>query len=195
MLADKFTQIERSHRRVLLAAMAAVASVGLYKWILAPYTGQLLAAQHYESTLDGAIQKAGNLDTTLESEKVKIDELTKEYDRQKYELFTAAEAREFFASLPNIVRQAGCMIQSVSSVPESKSGSQNQPADGTGISPRKAVVSVIGGYSGLVEFLGRMQRFERKVWIDSVKMETGGTGALKCQVVLTLYCIERAETN
>ena len=69
MLVDKIIQIDSSHRRVLLVALVVVAAVGLYRWILAPYNGQLLAAQQYESTLDSVIHKADVLGTTLEAKR------------------------------------------------------------------------------------------------------------------------------
>jgi Tfp pilus assembly protein PilO len=194
MLVDKITQINRSHRRVLLVALAVIASVGLYRWILAPYQGQLLAAQRYESALDGALNKAGILGTTLEEKKSKLEELTKKSERLRNEVFTANEVREFFASLQNTVCQAGCVIQSVSEIPDSRSGEQNQAEDGSNVVARKAVVTIVGGYNNIIEFLKKLRTSERKVWIESVRMDAGGDGKLKCQAVLTLYCINRVET-
>jgi hypothetical protein len=194
MLVDKITQLERSHRRALLIALTVIATIGLYRWILGPYHGQLLAAQKYESVLDSTLHRAGVMDTTLAAKKAKIEKLTVESERLRYELFTPNDVRGFFVSLQNTVLQAGCVIQSVSAVPESKGGAQNQLEDVSGIVGKKAVVTVIGGYNNIVEFLDKLQKSERKVWIESVKMDAGGNGKLKCQVVLTLYCIERMET-
>jgi Tfp pilus assembly protein PilO len=194
MLLDKITQIERSHRRVLLVALAVVASVGLYRWILAPYHGQLLAAQRYESSLNGALHKGGVLGTTLEEKKAELEELTKKSERLRNEVFTANEVSEFFASLQNTVGGAGCVLQSVSEIPDSRDGAQNQPEDGSNVIARKAVVTVVGGYNNIIEFLKKLQTNERKVWIESVRMDAGSNGKLKCQAVLSLYCINRMET-
>ena len=193
MSVDKIIQIDSSHRRVLLAALVVVAAVGLYRWILAPYSGQLLAAQEYESTLDRVIHKVDVLGTTWETKKAKVEKLTKESVRLRNELFTPGEVRDFFASLQVNAQQAGCVIQSVSS---GRGGSQNQPEDSSGIVSRGAVVTVVGGYGDIVGFLKGLQTSEHKVWIDSVKLETGGgVGKLKCQVVLTIYCINSLETT
>jgi Tfp pilus assembly protein PilO len=194
MLLDKINQIERSHRRVLLAALAVIASVGLYRWILAPYQKQLLAAQRYESTLDGALCKTEVLGTTLDEKKANLAELTKKSERLRNGIFTANEASEFFASLQNTVGQAGCVLQSVSEIPDSRDGAQNQPEDGSNVVARKAVVTIVGGYNNIIEFLKKLQANERKVWIESVRMDTGTNGKLKCQAALTLYCINRMET-
>jgi hypothetical protein len=92
--------------------------------------------------------------------------------------------------LPSLVNQSGCVIQSVSAVPETQ---KNQQGDGSGIAPKKANVIFTGGYNDIINFLGLLQNYERKVWIESVRMDTGGAGKLKCQVLLTLYCVERVE--
>jgi hypothetical protein len=177
-----------------MAAIAVVASVGLYRWILAPYHGQLLAAQRYESALDGALNKSGVLGTTLEKKKAELDELTKKSERLRNEVFTVNEVSEFFASLPNTVGLAGCALQSVSEIPDSRSDSQNQPEDGSNVVARKAVVIIVGGYNNIIEFLKKLQTSQRKVWIETVRMDAGTNGKLKCQAVLTLYCINRVET-
>jgi len=192
MLAEKIIQINRSHRRVLLISLVVIAAVAMYRWILSPYTGQLLAAQKYNYTLDSAIHKTGVMGTLLEAKKAKTGELAKESDRLRNQLFTPQEARQFFASLPAAVRQTGCVTQSVSIVPETQRGSQN---DSSGIVAKKAAVTVIGGYNDIIKFLGGLQTSEHKVWIESVRIDAGGAGKLKCQVLLTLYCIERVETN
>lgn len=189
---EKFIQIERSHRRVLLIALAAIVVFGLYRWILAPHTNQLLAAQRYNSSLDATIRKADFMSTVLEKKKTKIVELTKESDRLRNQLFTQNEARRFFASLPSVVAQSGCAVLSVSAVPDAQRNTQN---DTPATAPKKAMVTIIGGYNGITKFLGALQNYEHKVWIESVRIDAGGAGKLKCQVLLTLYCIERVETN
>ena len=66
---EKITSIKRSHRRVLLIALAAIVVFALYQWILAPHTNQLLAAQRYNSSLDAAIHKAEFMRTVIEKKK------------------------------------------------------------------------------------------------------------------------------
>lgn len=192
MSVEKIIQIERSHRRVLLIAIVAIAAFALYRWILAPHTNQLLAAQRYNSALDGAIHKAGFLGTIQELKKAKIEELTKESDRQRNQLFSSPEVRQFLASLPSVVSRSGCVVQSVSAAPEAP---RNPQSDGSGIVAKRAIVTFTGGYNNVIKFIGAIQDSEQKVWIESVRMETGGAGKLKCQVLLTVYCIERAENS
>jgi Tfp pilus assembly protein PilO len=192
MLAEKIIQINRSHRRVLLISLVVISAVAMYRWILSPYTGQLLAAQKYNCTLDSSIHKAGLMETLLEAKKAKTGELAKESDRLRNQLFTPQEARQFFASLPAAVRQTGCVTQSVSIVPETQ---RNPQGDGSGIVAKKATVTVIGGYNDIIKFLEGLQASEHKVWVESVRIDAGGAGKLKCQVLLTLYCIERVENS
>jgi len=188
MSVEKFIQIERSRRRVLLIALAAIVVFAMYRWILAPHTSQLLAAQRYNSSLDAAIHKAEFMSTVLEKKKTKITELTKESDRLRNQLFTQNEARRFFASLPSVAVQSGCAVISVSLTPNTQNGT---PA----IAPKKAMVSITGGYNGITKFIGVLQNYERKVWIESVRIDAGGAGKLKCQVLLTVYCIEHVENS
>jgi hypothetical protein len=108
------------------------------------------------------------------------------------QLFTQNEARRFFASLPSVAAQSGCAVLSVSAVPDAQQNTQ----DGTpAITPKKATVNIIGGYNGITKFIGALQNYERKVWIESVRIDAGGAGKLKCQVLLAVYCIERMENS
>jgi Tfp pilus assembly protein PilO len=187
---EKLTSIERSHRRILLIAMAAIVIFGLYRWILAPHTNQLLAAQRYKSSLDAAVSKADFMRTEMENKKSKIEELTKESDSLRNKLFTQNEVRRLFASLPSVAAQSGCAVLSVSTAPNAQPNTQG---DSPAITAKKATVTIIGGYNGITKFVGVLQDHERKVWIDSVKIDAGGAGKLKCQVSLTVYCNEHAE--
>ena len=188
MLVERITSIERSHRRVLLVALAAIVVFVLYQWILAPHTSQLLAAQKYNSSLDAAIRKADFMRTDIEKKKSEIEELTKKSDRLRNQLFTQNESRRFFASLPSVVAQSGCAVMSINAQQNMQNGT---PA----IAPKKAMVTITGGYNGITKFIDALQSYEHKVWIDSVKIDAGGAGKLKCQVLLTLYCIERVENS
>jgi Tfp pilus assembly protein PilO len=193
MSVERIIGIKCSHRRVLLVALAAIMVFALYQWILAPHTSQLLAAQRYKSSLDAGIHKAEFMSTIIEKKKTKIDELTKESDRLRNQLFTQKEARRFFASLPSVAAQSGCAVVSVSTVPDAQQNTQ----DGTpAITPKKATVTITGGYNGITKFIGVLQNYERKVWIGSVRIDAGGgAGKLKCQALLTVYCIEREENS
>lgn len=191
---EKITGIERSHRRVLLVAMAAIAVFALYRWILAPHTNQLLAAQRYNSSLDEAIQKADLMRSDMENKKIRIEELTRESDRLRNQLFTQNEARRFFAFLPSLAVQSGCAVMSVSSASDSQQNAQNTQ-DTPAIAGKKATVTIVGRYNGITDFIGALQNYEHKVWIESVKIDAGGAGKLKCQVLVAIYCVERVENS
>jgi len=191
MSVERIISIKRSHRRVLLIALAAIMVFGLYRWILAPHTTQLLAAQRYKSSLDAGIHKAEFMSTIIEKKKTKIEELTRESDRLRNQLFTQKEARRFFSSLSSVAAKSGCAVVSVSAVPNTQ---QNTQDGAPAITPKKATVTIIGGYNGITKFIGVLQNYERKVWIESVGIDAGGgAGKLKCQALLTVYCIEREE--
>ncbi len=190
MLAERISSIKCSHRRILLAALAAIVVFASYRWILAPHTSQLLAAQRYNSLLDAAMHKADLMSTVLEKKKAKVEELSRESDRQRNQLFTQNEAHRFFASLPSVADQAGCNVVSVSAVPDVQ---QNTQGDTNAIVAKKAMVTITGGYNGITRFIGVLQNYERKVWIGSMKIDAAGPGKLKCQTLLTIYCTEPVE--
>jgi len=192
MLADKLKHLDSSSRRALLMGLVVLTAVAIYCWLLSPFRNQLLAAQRYNSTLDSSIHKVRVLDTTLEAKKAKLEEMRKAFARLRNELFTQDEARDFLATLPTMIRSTGCVVQSLSSNPEQRGGSQNQP-DNSGIAGKKASVTVIGGYNSIVKLFDNLQTSKRKVWIESVRMDTGA-GKLKCQMMLTLYCVDSMET-
>jgi Tfp pilus assembly protein PilO len=190
MSVEKIIGIERSHRRVLLIAIVVVVVFGLYRWILAPHTNELMAAHRYKSSLNSAIHKADLMRIAMENKKTKIAEMTKESERLRNQLFTQNEARQFLSSLPSIAVESDCTIMSVSTVPDAQKNAQDStPA----IAPKKATVTITGGYIGITKFMDTLQNYEHKVWIDSVNIDSGGAGKLKCQALLTVYCIEHAE--
>ena len=185
----------RTYRRVLLLALVVIATVGLYRWILAPYGGQLLAAQKYDFALGSVLRKARVLGKTLEAKKNKLEELTAESARLRGELFAPDEMRVFFASLPAAAGRTGCAIQSINTPSEQRGGSISPPAEGSGIIEKKAIVTFTGGYGNIIGLIKELQTCQRKVWIDSVRIDTGGNaGKLKCQLTLTLYCVDNMET-
>lgn len=195
MPAEKNIKLDRSSRRVLLAAIGVCAIVGLYRWILWPYSNQLFAAHQHEAALDENIRRADFLGATLEKKKAKLEEMSKEAERLRNEFFTADEARVFFASLATIGGQAGCVIQSVT-LPPGQRNAGEQANDKSGVVSRKAIVTVLGGYNDIVRFLNKITGWHRKIWIESVSIDAGGnTGKLKCQALLTLYCIEPMESD
>jgi hypothetical protein len=75
--------------------MAIIAVFGLYRWILAPHTEELLAAQKYNSALDEAIRKTGFLGSLQQMKRSKIEELTNESNQQRNQLFSLQEMRQF----------------------------------------------------------------------------------------------------
>jgi Tfp pilus assembly protein PilO len=190
MLVEKNIKLDRSSRRVLLAALGVIAVVGLYRWILRPYGSQLYAAHRHEAALDENIRKADFLGMTLKKNKATLEQMSKETQRLRGEFFTVEEARVFFASLATIGKQAGCVIQSVT-LPPGQSGAAEQASDTSGVFSKKASVTVVGGYNNIVRFLDKITGWQRRIWIESVSIDIdGGSGKLKCQALLTLYCIE-----
>jgi hypothetical protein len=102
--------------------------------------------------------------------------------------------REFFVSLSAIAKRTGCIIQSVSSPSGQQGGSPNPAGDSSGIIAKKAEVSIAGGYGNIVAFIKELQTYQRKVWIDAVRIDTGGNaGELKCQLTLALYYADNVE--
>jgi Tfp pilus assembly protein PilO len=195
MSVERNIKLDRSSRRVLLAAIGVIAVFGLYRWILWPYSNQLFAAQRCEAALDDNIRKADFLSMTLKEKKANVEKLSKEAEQLRSELFTVGEAREFFASLATIGSQTGCVIQSVSLPPGHKNTAE-QAEDKSGIVSRKAIITILGGYNNIVSFLDRVMSWQHKVWVESVSIDIDSkSGKLKCQALLTLYCAERMESS
>ena len=195
MSVEKNIKLDRSSRRVLLAAIGVIAMFGLYRWILWPYSSQLYAAQQHEAALDENIRKADFLDMTLKKKKSELEKMSEKAEQLRNELFTVGEARVFFASLATIGSQTGCVIQSVSLPPGQKNNTE-QTGDESGIVSRKAIITILGGYNNIVSFLDKVMSWQHKVWVESVSIDIDSkSGKLKCQTLLTLYCAERMESS
>lgn len=187
-------KMTRSSRRAMLAAIGLIAAMGLYRWILWPYSAQLFAARQYEAILDKSIHKTASLCQAIEQKKAKTEQLSKDADQLRNELFTIEESHTFFASIAGIAASAGCVVQSVS-LPSNQDSSGEQTDNKSQVVTKKAVVAVAGGYNGIVKFLDSIASWQRRVWIESVNIDVdGNTGKLKCRATLTLYCVEPVES-
>ena len=57
MLIDNLANLNRSTRNTIYAALAIIAVIAMYDWILAPHVTCLFAAQQYESVINKAVEK------------------------------------------------------------------------------------------------------------------------------------------
>ena len=194
ILAKRITGINRSSRRIVLAGLVVIVAVAMYRWIVTPFTTQLMAAQQYDSTLDAAVNKLTGLGSTIEAKRAKLEKLTRQAELKKDELFNPEQVRGFFATLQPMAEKAGCTVQSISLVPEKSGQSDKGPKSDSSIAGKKVVVAFMGGFGNVNMFLSKLQTYESKVWIESVSMNVADyTGRLRCQVVLAIYCTNLAE--
>jgi hypothetical protein len=196
MLANSLTRLSSSSRRAIAASLVLIAVIAIYNWVVAPHTGQLLAAQRYEDTLDQIARRNEAIEKTIEAKKQQLQELGESAGRLYSALFTPEKARGFFSDLQIMAEQAGCEVQAINFVAgERRPGATS--GEGAGVIAQKAIISVVGTYGNIIGLIERLQARTEKVWVDSVGMEVfeHSSARPRGNITMTIYTVQDKESD
>jgi len=197
MLTDEITKLNRSSTIGFLAALVVIAAIGMYRWILAGHNANLQAAQQNESVVDEFIRKNQFVGNTIELKKKKLEELRIQSDGLRSKVLATGDAEESFGNLQAIAKDARCVIRSLNAIGGQQGRRDEQTQSGEGVVAKRAVLNVIGSYGSIMKMISGLQKSDKKIWLDSLKMQTieGGSDQLKCEMTVTIYTVSRKETT
>jgi len=195
MLVSNFAKLNRPAQGSVFTALIVIAIVAMYKWIVTPHISCLFAAQQYGSAIDAVVQKNEDIVREIKVETRKLEKLSQQFVQSGDKLFTPEEAKEFFGDLQAILEDAGCTVHSLNLVASKSRDKNKQPDDASGIAANSTMLSVSGGYNGIIRLVEGLQNHTPKVWVDSFEMEIVdfGSGRLKCDMTITIYTIQNKE--
>jgi len=179
----------------MLAVLVALGAIAAYRWIHTPFNAQLFAAQQSRSIVDSTLRRIRVISATLEAGTNKSQQLRGQVDEISVRLFGPGELTYFLTTLQDIASRTGCIIRSFSFVPGQQSGESDAAADTTGISSKRASMSISGKYESVISMLRALQDYKRRIWIDSLRLQPSDSGftRLKCDISLTMYSLGDVE--
>ena len=197
MLFSNLTKSNRLSRNTFFAALFLIAAIAMYRWIVAPHTTYLFAAQQYESIVDNTVKKNKVISNTLKVKKKKLEELHQQFDQLQSTLFTLDEVKKFFSDLEAISEETDCAVYSLNFVTGQSGSKRKQSENTSGIVSNRAMLSVVGLYGSIIRLVERLRAGNKKVWIDSVRMENlrDDSPLLKCDMTITIYAIKDQEAS
>ena len=190
MLAKHLAKLNHSARHTVSASLIVIASLVMYKLLVAPHVAYLSVAQGYESAMTSLVNKNKLIDSKVKVKRKKLQELQEKSAALQSTLFTSDKAREFFSDLQAISEQTGCVVLSLNMI--KKNPREKQLEDNTGIVTKSAVLSVVGLYKDIPRLIKRLQARTQKVWIDSIKVLTVeyNSDRPRCDITITICEIQ-----
>jgi hypothetical protein len=190
MLFRHLVKLNHSARHTVSASLIVIASLVMYKLLVAPHVAYLSVAQGYESAMTNLVNKNKLIDSKVKVKRKKLQELQEKSAALQSTLFTSDKAREFFSDLQAISEQTGCVVLSLNMI--KKNPREKQLEDNTGIVTKSAVLSVVGLYKDIPRLIKRLQARTQKVWIDSIKVLTVeyNSDRPRCDITITICEIQ-----
>lgn len=182
-------------RSVVLASLVLIGAAACYNWFVAPHTSYLAAARRYESTAEALARKNRVMNTGIAEKTRELARLQGEFARARESVFDGAGAKDFFNGIEAAAEKAGCMV-SLLTFPstDKKRGSEGR---GRFLRVRRAKVSVLGDYGGIIALMDEFQNRRERVVIDSISIESAGKvpGRLDCEMNVTVYIMQDEEAS
>jgi len=189
MLAGSFAKLNRSSRNAFCAAIIIIAVIAVYSQIVAPHVTYLFALRQYKSALDRTAAKRSVIENKVKINKKKLEELNGQFARFQNTLFVPQEAEEFFGNLRTLSLKTNCSIYSLDFIASAASPEDRQAEEASDIAAERAMLSVAGVYDNVIKLVESFQMQPRKVWIESLKMESlnDDSPQIKCDINIKIY--------
>lgn len=185
MLINIFTKSSASSRTALVAAIAFIAVIGSYNWLIDPHVQYLEAAQRYAGEIDSICKKGKMVEGKLKIKQIEVNKLAKQTAATQDKVFTDATAHQFFADIELFAAQTYCTITSLNEL-----ANNADPAEkSAGIKPRHTSIALIGSYDNIIKFLTKLTDRPNKIIIVPLSISTRQDAAetLECSFTLTIF--------
>ena len=190
-MQKKVSSFFGSYETAFLAALFLVSAVAIYRWFIVPHQNYLAAAQKYESAINTLDKKRKTISNDLKADRIRYKELHEKLDNLEGKIFDQLGEREFFGSIENFCREAGCKMLLLTFSQSSASGSKSlrdiQKNDS--VNPSAAHLVVEGRYGNIIILMNKLQDGQKLVRINplSINSDNKNPGFLKCDMTVTIY--------
>lgn len=187
-----FYKLNRRVQSSVFAALVIITTTAIYSWLVNPHVKDVSAAQDYNSALDMVIEKNKQLSRAVQIKTKELEQLTAEYAESRSNLFTPAQAKEFFGDLQATLEETDCTVHSLNLAVNKSGKKEKETKSRSGVDTNSAVLSVSGQYGSITKLVERLQNHSPKVWLDSfvIELVDYATGLLKCDMRITIYTID-----
>ena len=194
---------------VIAGCIIGIITLVTYRWIVAPHTSQLYAAQKYKNMVLNAGQKSEIIKKQIETKTLEVASLRQKIAEIQDHFFDDRTAREFILDLEPISLQNYCNIDSLSELKPRKMTTDNEkdqknekesPDNGTNsvsdITSRRIAISLTGRYENIIKLLKKFNSYSQRISISnlSIKSEDLGNQERLCDMIITIYIIKNKET-
>lgn len=197
MLIDNLAKLSRTSKSAVSATLILIAVIAIYNWAVAPQAKYMLAAQRYQSIVDGVAEQNIVLVSKVAAKRVNLNKLQEEFSRLRSTLFTPEQANQFFSDLQIIAEESNCTVNSLNLITSKSKAGNEQPNDSSGIAPNSATLSVVGVYENIMSLMQKLQVRTKKVWIDSlrIKLFDYESAEPRCNITIMIYTVDDEEAT
>lgn len=185
----------KASRGAILAMLVLIGAVACYNWFVSPHASYLQAAQRYESTAEVMARKNSVISKGIVRWKGELRKLQDEFAQARTRVFDSAGAKEFFNRIEAAAESSGCVLSLLKfEPPNSKSDGRRK---GRILRVRRAELTILGDYIGLITLIDKLQDRREQVLIDSIDIESAGkvSGRLDCRMNVTVYVMQDEEIS
>ena len=198
MIRNIRTMPAKASRGVVLAALVLIVAVACYNWFISPHTNYLQAANRYESMAETIARKNRVINKGIARWKGELSNLQDEFKQARALVFDPEGAKDFFNGIEAAAESSGCVLSLLKFEPPNSKSSGHRK--GGILRVRRAGLSVLGDYVGLIALIDKLQDRREKVVIDSISIESTGNpdepgGRLNCQMNVTVYVMQGEEAS
>ncbi len=193
MLLDKMTNLDKSSRNVLYAALLIILGLAMYAQIVSPHVNRLQAVQHYEPVIDKMIGKQVDIKSVLVNRRKVLEGLREEFNEVSYTVFDPNQVETLFGSLEQLAEQFECSIAKMDLSADKRDIIVGEETDPSYIESVETTLTVLGEYSQLSLFVDCLQHQERQIWLTALNIELtkGQERILKCDITINLYVLQK----
>lgn len=194
-MALKHRTIPAYSRSVVLGSLVLIGAIACYNWFVAPQCTYLQAAHRYESAAQALARKNNVMSADIAKDKRELAQLNEKFVQARASVFEPAGAKEFFNGIEAAAEKTGCVISSLTFQPTNRKPGADRLSGF--LRPRRARLSVLGHYAGVIALMDEFQDRREKVLIDSISIASTGKvpGRLNCEMNITVYVIQDQEAS
>ncbi len=175
--------------------MLLIGIIAMYNWFISPNTKYLAAAQKYSKMMDSTEKQSKIILSELELRRKKLDNLTQEFEQKKQVFFDIDQAKTFLSGLQSESEKSGCPVTNLQFRPlQNIAVKDNNSID---IGQYRIVMTFLGSYGNIVQFLNTLQNRPVKVWVDEINIGTkpSTNGYLSCDITLSIFTLKVKENK
>ncbi len=197
MQLSKLKELTDADRRLIVAVLCVIGALAMHHWFVKPHLASLHAAQRYEQSAAAVIDEGRSESLQLQGKRMERDRLQTQQTALAESIFRPAEVEPFFGELEHLCAETQCAILSFGFVEKNtrRASTRGGLMDPNAPALQKTARLVVqADYGSLVRFLGKLQTYPRKVWIDTLKVALPPTGSgITCDLDISIYIFRHKE--